>query len=400
MSLLVKRGDSPQDRFAAEILELFRADSRVEDAWYDREQFAISARTSNNAPILAHLEQLYQQWGMADAVSRAAALEQFVASAVAPPTLPETWDVAGPLVRPALRGISAALPPEPEPESGALWRHAFPYLAETVVLDLPGHPQVSIAQLDRWGVSAETVLTGARRNLAARVIRPQPGAPGARVLRLVDDGGMHCVAQVMLDGWLAGFGWQLGGRPVAFAPDRATLLIAPEEPGLLASLFEMAEEEYGQSARPISPMAYTVTDAGRVLPYPAPPGHPLHAAVGRAERVLAAAEYGKQKRWLEDAGSPHRAGSVMLSGRADATIFSVATLAKNSATLLPQADYVAVTADDDMFFVSWQSAEQILGLKPEPHLEPPRFLADVWLAEGSQDALRAAAVNPSAAPVS
>ncbi|MQA27810.1 MAG: hypothetical protein GEU94_20665 [Micromonosporaceae bacterium] len=396
MSLLVKRGDSPQDRFAAEILEIFRADGRVADAWYDRQQFAIAVRTADSAAVLVRLDEVYEEWGAADGVARAEPLRQFVTSAVAPPSMPETWVDAGPLVRPALCGITAALPPEPDPESGALWRHAFPYLAETVVLDLPGHPQVSVAQVNRWGVSAETVVMGAQRNLATRAIRPQQG--GANVLRLVDDGTMHCVAQLTLDGWLAGFGPRLGGRPVAFAPDRSTLLVAPDDPGLLASLFEMAEEEYGQSARPVSPMAYTVTNAGRVVPYAAPPGHPLHAAVGRAERVLAAAEYGRQKRWLEDAGSPHRVGSMMLSGRADATIFSVATVAKDSATLLPKADYVAVISDDgDMFFVAWESAEQILGLKPEANLEPPRFLADVCLPGGSQEALRAAAVNPSAA---
>lgn len=395
MSLLARRGDSPQDRFATELLELFRADGRTDDAWYDREQFAISVRPNGGPPVWAGLTDLYQEWGLGDAANRAKALQSFVDAAVEPTALPDTWEEAKSLVRPALRGITAALPPNREPESGALWRHAYPYLAEIVVLD-DSSTQVSIEQLSQWDVSAETVLDAARRHLASQATRPQFSALNSpRVLRLVDDGRTHFVAQLMLDSWLAGFGQHLGARPVAFVPDGSTLLIAPDEPSVLASLFEMAEEEYGQASRPVSPMAYTVTDAGRVLPYTAPAGHPLHVPVGRAERVLAAAEYGRQKRWLEEAGSPHRTGSVMLSGRADASIFSVGTLAFGKPTLLPRTDYVAVTDDDaQLVFLTWESAEQIFGLVPEPNLEPSRFLADP--AEVSQDALRAASVNPSA----
>src|SRR5690606_23452784 len=125
--------------------------------------------------------------------------------------------------------------------------------------------------------------------------------------------------------------------------------------------------EYGQSARPVSPMAYTVDDQGRLIPYQAPAGHPLHAAIGRAERVLANAEYSRQKRWWDETGSPHRAGTLMLSGRTDGTVFSVAMPARGAATLLPRTDYLAVTSPEaGLSFVPWAEAERILGLKPEP----------------------------------
>ncbi|MGH3646646.1 MAG: hypothetical protein ACRDTM_05670 [Micromonosporaceae bacterium] len=397
MSLLVRRGDSPQDRFAAEILDLFRFDERVEDAWYDREQFAISVRPVDGTPMLARLAELYDQWGATDTASRSAPLREFVANTLRPPELPDSWEAARELVRPVLRGVTAALPPSRAPETGALWRRSMPYLAELVELDLPGGPSLSIAQVQRWGVNAEDVFGAARQNLAARVLQPQPSGPvGERVLRLVDDGGMYCVSQLLIDGWLAGFSWYLGGRPVAFIPDRSTLLVAPDNPGLLTRVFEMVEEEYDQAARPVSPMAYTVDDAGRLAPYNAPPGHPLHVSAGRAERVLVAAEYGTQKRWLDDAGSGHRAGTVMLAGRGDGSVFSVATMLRDSATLLPRTDYVALYVDaDETVFVAWDDAEQILGLKPEQYLEPERFLVDPWLAGGSRGALHAAAVDPS-----
>ncbi|MGH3712580.1 MAG: hypothetical protein ACRDT4_03850 [Micromonosporaceae bacterium] len=398
MSQLVKRGDSPQDRFAAEVLDLFRSDGRVEDAWYDRDQFAISVRPVDGTPVWARLTDLYEQWGLADSASRSAPLAQLVQQTLAPPELPDSWEAARELVRPVLRGLTAALPPSREPESGALWRRSMPYLAELVELDLPGGPALPIAHVEQWGISAEDVFATARHNLAARVLQPElSGQAADRVLRLVDDGGLYCVSQLLIDGWLAGFSWHLGGRPVAFLPDRSTLLVAPDNPAVLTSVFEMVEEEYDRATRPVSPMAYTVDGTGRLVPYAAPHGHPLYVPAGRAERVLAAAEYGKQKRWLEDAGSPHRAGTVMLSGRSDGSVFSVATMSRDGATLLPRTDYVAMYVDAaETVFVAWDDAQQILGLKPEQFLEPERYLVDPWLAGGSRGALHEAAVDPCA----
>ncbi|HEX6073802.1 MAG TPA: hypothetical protein VFZ32_00875 [Micromonosporaceae bacterium] len=398
MSLLVKRGDSPQDRFAAQVLELFRSDERVEDAWYDREQFAISVRPVGGTPVWARLAEVYQEVGPADPGDTLESLRKFVDSTVRPPELPDSWQEARPLVRPVLRGITAVLPSSENSDSGPLWRRSLPFLAEVVELDMPGGPLVSLETVQRWAVPPEDVLAQARENLSQRRMSPRPPRQaGSRVLRLVDDGGTYCVSHLLIDGWLAGFSEHLGVRPVALAPDRSTLLIAADEPGTLSTLFEMVEEEYGQSPRPVSPMAYTVEGDGRLVPYAAPPGHPLYAPAGRAERVLASAEYGRQKRWLDQFSSPHRTGSMMLAGRSDGSIFSVASVTPGVPTLLPHTDYVALVMQGDMVFLPWQAAEQILRLKPESDLEPARYLVDDWSSDGSTEALRDAAVDPSEA---
>lgn len=395
MSLLVKRGDSPQDRFATQVLELFRSDDRVEDAWYDREQFAISVRPIGGTPVWAMLAEVYQQLAPADPDGQMESLLRFVDSTVQPPELPDTWQQAHGLLRPVLRGITTVLPATDDSESAPVWRRSLPFLAEVVELDMPGGPLVSLDAAQRWGVPAGEVLAHARENLSRRQLSPRPpGQAGSRVLRLVDDGGMYCVSHLLVDGWLSDFSEYLGVRPVAFAPDRFTLLIAADEPATLSSLFEMVEEEYGQSARPVSPMAYTVDRTGRVVPYSAPSGHPLHAPVGRAERVLASAEYGRQKRWLDQFSSPHRTGGVLLSGRCDGSVFSVGSVTPGVATLLPRTDYLSMVLDGDMVFVAWAAAERILHLVPESDLEPARYLVDGWSAEAGE-ALRVAAVDPS-----
>jgi hypothetical protein len=73
-------------------------------------------------------------------------------------------------------------------------------------------------------------------------------------------------------------------------------------------LFAQAEEIYAKSSRPITPMAYANDANGCPVPYVAPPGHPLHHAVQRAERVLAIQEYARQASHLAEAGRQTRPG--------------------------------------------------------------------------------------------
>ena len=96
------------------------------------------------------------------------------------------------------------------------------------------------------------------------------------MLRLVDDGGMYCVSHLLVDGWLAGFAEYLDTRPVAFTPDRSTLLIAADEPATLSTLFEMVEEEIVTTEEPVSDVE------GEQPAPPAPP--PVRSSRNRAAR--------------------------------------------------------------------------------------------------------------------
>lgn len=205
-------------------------------------------------------------------------LDAYLAGLLRNPGLPADWPSARPLLRPVLRGGAP----------GALLRRpALPHLSEFVVVD---HPEtmtyVSPAQVSAWGVTADEVFARARRNLSGAVLHGTAAAPV--VVRFVDDGNAYWTSHLLLPGWLDRLAEQVGGVPVAFAPERGTLLVTADGSAHLPGLFAQAEEIFTESARALSPCAYVSDDQGCTVPYPAPPGHPLHHLVRRAELLLAA----------------------------------------------------------------------------------------------------------------
>jgi hypothetical protein len=183
----------------------------------------------------------------------------------------------------------------------------------------------------------------------------------------VDDGDAYWTSHLLLDGWLAGLAEQVGGVPVAFAPERGTLLVAADGSDHLPGLFAQAEAVYASSPRAITPMAYVSDARGHTVPYSAPEGHPLHRCVQRAEAVLAAMEYARQ------AGSlPGRPARLLVVGSAAEGWRTRAVWARDEPALLPSAQ--EVLAGDRL--MSW--AEIARDLLPVPDLDPPRWQATAW----------------------
>ena len=237
--------------------------------------------------------------------------------------VPATWHQARPLLRPVLRGDTPGAP---------LRRHALPYLFEYVVID---HPEamtyVAEDQFQTWGVRRDEVFAAARANLEGATLR---GAP-TEVIRFVDDGDAYWTSHLLLEHWLELLAPQVGGIPVAFAPERGTLLVTSTTSPHLRAVFAQAEELYARSSRPITPMAYVSDDHGCTVPYAPAPGHPLHHVVQRAERILAVQEYARQAAHLtEPAAELHLAGDDDTGWRTYAVW--------DESSLLPTADEVRV----------------------------------------------------------
>ncbi|WP_433301901.1 hypothetical protein ACQP2F_07455 [Actinoplanes sp. CA-030573] len=211
-------------------------------------------------------------------------MDRFVAGLVSPPRLPLDWAEARPLLRPVLRGVTPGSP---------LRRPVLPFLYEFVVVDQPDTmTYVGPEHPAGWEVSAEQVFAAARANLSGAVLHGVASEPV--VVRFVDDGDAYWTSHLLLENWLGRLAGQVGGVPVAFAPERGTLLVTADGSEHLPGLFAQAEEIYATSSRPITPMAYVSDEQGCTVPYEAPPGHPLHRAVQRAERLLAVCEYARQ----------------------------------------------------------------------------------------------------------
>ncbi|MET7420752.1 hypothetical protein [Dactylosporangium sp. NPDC005555] len=386
---------SRQDRFARQVLTALR-DAGVADARYDRDRFAIHVRVGGHggaatghgrddagaAPSIAYLGNIFRECRDAGREERRQRIARFLSAVVFPTGAPDTWEEVAPLLRPLLRAVTFGLG-MPAGSPPLVRRPALPMLDEVVAVDQPTSMMyVTTRQLAQWGVPAPVVFDRARRNLTGL-----PGGPsgGTAVIRIVDDGDAYCASHLLLPGWLAAQADRLGGTPVAFVPDTTGLLLAADDAA--GPLFAVVEEEYRDAARPISAMAYTVDATGAVVPYPAPPGHPLHAAVHRSEVLMAAAGYDAQAPHLDTDAS---VAAVTVAERPDRSVFSVADWAEGVDTLLPRAEYVSFGS----FLVTWAALEREVDLEPAPGLDPERFRLRTWPHPGVVARLRAVAVTP------
>jgi hypothetical protein len=286
---------------------------------------------------------------------RRARVDRFVAGILRTPGLPTAWPEVGPLLRPVLRGVT------PAGVGAPIRRPVLPFLAEFVVLDQPDSmTYVDADQLIAWGVQPDEVFTTARGNLSGAVLRGV--APEPVVVQFVDDGDAYWTSHLLLEGWLAGLAEQVGGVPVAFAPERGTLLVTADGSRHLPGLFAQAEKVFDSSPRAITPMAYVSDEHGRTIPYVAPPGHPMRECVERARAVLAVREYGRQARLLE------RAAELRLVDNTQTR----ATWVRDEPALLPEADEVLIGAT----VTPWAEVKPHLTLIPG--LDPPRWQGESW----------------------
>lgn len=305
------------------------------------------------------------------------------------------WRRIRPQLRPVLRSatMNAGLAGEQQP----LRRPAVPYLAEMVVIDQPASMlYVRADRLAHWGVGPDEVFAVARENLTRRAPRPAGSSPdGPVMLRFVEDGDAYWSSCLLIDGWLAGLAERVGGRPVAFVPDRETLLVVADEPTVVEKLFDMIEADYLAAPRGLSPVPYVSDVNGRTVPYDAPPGHPLYHPVRRAERVLAAQEYAQQRAVLSGRHGSADLAELVLSTRSNGSAFTATTWPRAGTALLPHADFVAfASVEDALFHVPWAEVVEHAPLRPVPGLDPPRYAVNGWPRGAALNALRAAAVGP------
>jgi hypothetical protein len=386
------RRRSGPDRFAADVLAALRA-AGITEAHYDRDEFSIEYRRGpGTESAWLYLHNVYAEC-QREPRTRDERIRRFVATFTRLPEVPESWEQARDRLRPVMRSATFARGGE-SVRPAPLRRPAFPFLDEMVVVDQPtSMAYVSEATCAVWGVSAEEVFAVARANLAANAGLPPADHPGGRVmLRFVDDGDAYWVSHILLDGWLAALGEHVGGTPIAFVPDVRSLVVVDADPEPLPDLFDLVERLFTESPRPLSPVAYTVDQSGRVVPLSVPSGHPASGAVQRASRVLAATEYGAQQNLLRDEIDDYVA-SYAVFGTAEGTTFSVAAWTRGMHVLLPRVDYVAFNvAAGNTFFVPWNVVMEADVLTELPEYRPARYLGEVWPAPAAFGYLRERAV--------
>jgi hypothetical protein len=334
-------------RLASRVLKRLRR-AGLTDARYDARAFQVRfTAAGDEVPTIIELGPLLATQG------RRRQVDDYVAGLLLNPGLPQSWAAVKPLLRPVLRGSTPGNP---------LRRPVLPFLSEYVVVDQPDTmTYVVAAQLAAWNVTADQAFDAARSNLTGAVLQGRASEP--TIVQFVDDGDAYWTSHLLLVHWLERLADQVGGVPVAFAPERGTLLVTADNSDHLPGLFAQAEQIFTTSSRPITPMAYVSDGNGCPQAYSAPEGHRLHHLVRRAERVLALHEYARQ------AAHTPNAAALRLTEQGDRT---QAVWPRDEPVLLPAADEVLAGT----VVHPWSSLAAHLTLAPG--LDPPRWQATQW----------------------
>ncbi|GAA0940641.1 hypothetical protein [Virgisporangium aurantiacum] len=398
-------GDAARDRFARQVAIALRVAGGT-DIEYDADEFCLRYTKPGGAGgWIANLHNLYHEWGSAKQAEQGAEIRRFADALATTPESLTAWEMVADRLRPVLNSPQLA-----EYEGIRLLVREFHlFVNEMVVIDHPKQMQyVHVDQPAEWGVSADEVFARARENIATRANWPRPDEKFERkaILRMPETGSDYWVSHLLVDGWLAAMGEKIGGRPVAFTPHRSSgLTIVDDDPDTVKALLEHTEKEYLESARYVSPLAYTIDDAGRVVPFAVPRGDPLWNAVHRSETLLASKEYDAQKAELDDdfdidEDEPDGYvrgyfGGYQVGTRDDGSVFSVSTWGEGVWTLLPKTDFVAVINEaHDTSVVPFETVVDTIGLVPHPKLYPPRYRTPQWMSDQQLATLRAQAVEP------
>jgi hypothetical protein len=365
------RSLSPRDRFAEQVLaELRRIGVRHAD--YRPRQFAIVCDAGQDMFSWLFLAKPYVAYEQNPA-DRKRLVREFVARSLAPASAPETFEQAKPRLSVALRPVSHGA----GDTTPLLRRRALPYLDEVVMVHSP-RTYLDESCPARWNVAEEEIFAAARAGLATRV-DDLDGASilGRSVMHVPDYDGGSLISRMLLDGWLERFADRVGGRPVAFAPSNLMLLVCADEPALVAQLFQLAGEEYGRTARPMSPMGYTPDARGRISVYEPPPGHPAFNAAAKAQRRLKVSVTERQRHALRDP----RLAEITLTSRLDGSSFTSATWELGNVTLLPKVDFAGIAEPGERpVFVPWDVLVEAdvlveeLTYRPTRYTTPPRPL--------------------------
>lgn len=204
------------------------------------------------------------------------------------------------------------------------------------------------------GASHGELLAIGIRNVEARgasLLGASPTDGADRVLLVQSGDGLES-SRVLVPGWLAACAAE-GGPAVCVAPSWTTLFVAPTpDDEALEELLELAEEVWSESPHALSPVPYTTSEGGELVPLELPEEHPLAPRLAHLHARFAAAEYERQRAALElglreDDDAPLVGECRVLPHPAGGSVTATTFLA-GVPSLLPLTDVV---------FVAWREGD-------------------------------------------
>lgn len=324
--------DDEKREFAEAVLDQLEA-SGTSGYQYDPERFELRADGGSQL----NLANLYAEYEAAPDDDRAAIIER-TARAMNPPPLPESWDEAAPQLKTAVRDrIYVELIQLRASGSKLVARPLAEDLVEAVVFDgADTMLYVNDEHLEKWGKSAEEVLSRARTNLGAATTggRFTAVSPGVWESAWADNFDTSRAALFDVVRKL-----KVKGEPVLFLPHRDHLIVtgSNDARGLDAAI-DLVDERL-DLPRPNTGRGWKLTARGLE---PWIPEAGSRAAFLRADGVRA--DYNEQKTALEakfDAdGTDVFVGTVLEVEDDDSGVHHYCVWTKGAQTLMPRAEYV------------------------------------------------------------
>ncbi|MVU82981.1 hypothetical protein GPX89_37805 [Nocardia sp. ET3-3] len=394
-----------QEQFGEQALAMVRAQNGVAEAAFDADAFKIRYTMQNGEWGEINLTTVFRRTRSVTPREANRMLFTFVMDSpgLSERENPEGWEAAAPLLRPIIRQATDLDARTQGLRIGdhTLWRPVLPCLIETVVLDQPTSMQrVHPSQLAEWGVDAETVFATARANLTGAaldtVARYEPGSKGG-LLHIPDTSGdLYAGALPLVDGWLEGIGRKAGARPIVFVAQNTGVLVGAEYSAQhVLHLVNSARELFDNAVREVSPVPYTLDEAGRLVPYRVSREHLAWKEIRSAEATLAANVYGAQYKHLRadlDAGRTEDfAAKVMHFRMKDGTESTMAAWTDTVPTLLPRTHNVSLTDlnTGETIAVPWDSLAAEVDLSPVEGIYPDRYRVEFHPGAETMDRLRA-----------
>ncbi len=309
------------------------------------------------------------------------------------PIAPQTWAEVRPLLRSIVRPATYASPRRSG--DAKAWRQPVSsFVNELVALDLPtARVIVTVQNTKQWGVTWREAFDAGRENVAG--MHPASANVAGTDGAFVDaDQSTYINSAILTPGWLASFGRTDGPRPIAFVPNEDTLIIGTDDPDEGPKYFEMAEQMYCESDRPVSPEAFTVRD-GRLVPFDKAGPHPLRPLALRARTCAAMRQYGEQTEFLTQKYRDELVDVFVAAPMTFDAKHGVRTAAVWGEGLtydLPEVDYICFTNNDGHFTVPFAVVLDVLGIVHTPAVFPRRYRVSGWPEPALMDALRFHAV--------
>lgn len=352
---------------------------------YDADGFRLLI--GDDGALVCNLVNLHRDWRDADPEARPEVLRRFFASMEAPGTKRATLAEVRDRLLPAARGtaLQAHITRGRPPGDAGFVLCATPlgdHLAVYLVVDSPDAVSfVNTDDLARWGLTEAEALAIAVANLRSRELdAPVELVPG-------------CLLWHSDDAWAGGFvmltdvlrALPVRGDPVVMIANPTTLLVAgADDDDALLALAAAAERALDVS-RPISGLVLRLRGGGWE-PFLPRPGSPAYAPLHALALDELAALYADDKQARDAAGDEDVfVASLMVATRkADGAQRSIAVWPRDTPTLLPEAEFVALVDGEGpsamIGEVAWDALRAELGaaMAREPGY-PPRWRVSGWL---------------------